>query len=400
MKSNDVTQTELTAIAGQKPRAFVFAPVYWPGYKSGGPVRTLRNLVARLRGDIDFLVFTSDRDRGETRPYPSVVVDEWNDVDGVPVFYASPAARRAGPLCRIMNDARPDVVYLNSFFDPAFSIRPVLLHRLGLLGRDARWVIASRGEFTQAALALKAWKKRPYVAAARLLGLHRGLRWQATSEFEVADIERAMGIPRESIAVAPNLTEGSAVLERRREHLPTGQPLQACFLSRISPMKNLRFALEALALVRAPVEFHIFGPIADEGYWQECRRALPSGTGAVTVTVHGEVPSENVRDVLARHDLFVLPTRGENFGHVVFEALAAGVPVLVSDRTPWRDLDARGVGWVRPIDDPRRFAEVIEACASLPEAERAALSERARSYAVEVADNRDVVERNRALFMP
>lgn len=383
-----------------KPRVFVFAPVYWPGYKSGGPVRTLRNLVSRLRDEISFHVFTSDRDHGDRRPYPTVDVDQWNDVDGVPVFYGSTASRRITSLCRIVNQARPDVVYVNSFFNPGFSIRPALLHRAGLLGRHARWVIATRGEFAPAALALKAWKKRPWLTLARVAGVHRGFRWQATSEFEAGDIAVAMGIPRDRIALVPNMADGNSVVQRRRERRPPGKPLQACFLSRITPMKNLCFALESLALVREPVDFHVYGPIADERYWQECRRAFPSSDGPVTVTVHGEVPSESVREVLSRHDLFVLPTRGENFGHAVFEALAAGVPVLLSDRTPWQDLDARGVGWVRPIDEPRRFAEVIKSCAALTEPEREAMSERATRYAAEVADRHDVVERTRALFMP
>jgi glycosyltransferase involved in cell wall biosynthesis len=114
-------------------------------------------------------------------------------------------------------------------------------------------------------------------------------------------------------------------------------------------MKNLVFAIEALARVRHPVELDIYGPVDDETHAAACRRAAASAADRLTVRWHGHVPHEEVRGIFSRHDLFLFPTRGENFGHVIFESLAAGTPVLVSDRTPWQDLDAAGVGWVRSL---------------------------------------------------
>ena len=73
---------------------------------------------------------------------------------------------------------------------------------------------------------------------------------------------------------------------------------------------------------------------------------------------------------LAGYDLFLLPTRGENFGHAIFDALEVGLPVLISDQTPWRDLERIGAGWSLPLADPDRFAATIDRLATLEPSER------------------------------
>ena len=97
--------------------------------------------------------------------------------------------------------------------------------------------------------------------------------------------------------------------------------------------------------------------------------------------------------------MFFLPTRGENYGHVIFEALAAGVPVLISDQTPWRDLEQEAVGYMRPLNDENAFVEVIESQSRLGECERGEQAGKARSYAQRMATSSHVLEQNRMLFM-
>ena len=70
----------------------------------------------------------------------------------------------------------------------------------------------------------------------------------------------------------------------------------------------------------------------------------------------GIVKHERVGEVFAEHDLFLLPSLGENYSHVTCEALSAGCPVLISDRTPWRNLQQKGVGWDVPLKMRADFA--------------------------------------------
>lgn len=382
-----------------RPVVFTLAAHYLPGYKAGGPIRTIRNLVGGLGDEFDFRIFTSDHDFGRPEPYGGVAINEWNDVEGARVFYADRNARRPARLAATIRDVKPDIVYVNSFFSPRFSIAPLLLRWLGRTDPRIPWIVAPRGEFSRGALAIKTLKKRSFMAAARLIGLHRGVVWQASSGHEANDISREIGVPHESVHVAPNLTAPVAADAPAAGSPGDSTRLSVCFLARVCAMKNLAFTIETLAGCATGVDLHVYGPVEDEDYAESCRRLVPPHGSSLTVTWHGEVPHEQVRSVLAGHDLFFLPTLGENFGHVIFEALAAGVPVLVSDRTPWRDLDAAGVGWVRPLDDHRPFVEAIEGFAALGPDARAAMRHRAHEYAARVAASSEARDANRRMFM-
>jgi glycosyltransferase involved in cell wall biosynthesis len=67
------------------------------------------------------------------------------------------------------------------------------------------------------------------------------------------------------------------------------------------------------------------------------------------VTYRGAISHELVNETLTEYDFFVLPTLGENFGHAIFESLSAGIPVLISDQTPWRHLAQQQAGWDLPL---------------------------------------------------
>lgn len=384
---------------GRRPVVLAMASHYLPGFKAGGPIRSISNVVHALRSDCEFRIFTSDRDHTDTCPFPHVAVNAWNDTSGARVFYADRPHRRPSVIARLIRDVDPDVVYLNTFFSPSFGVGPLVQRRLGRTGGRPRWIVAPRGEFAPGAMAFKTLKKRAFLRAAKVSGLLRGITWQATSEPEVDDIRRATGAADSAIVLASNITEGVREFEEPAIGESAATPLRVCFVSRVSPKKNLAFAMEALARARVPVEFDIYGPVEDEAHAEACRRAGASAAGRLIVRWHGHVPHEQVRGIFARHDLFLFPTLGENFGHVIFESLAAGTPVLVSDRTPWQDLDAEGAGWVRPLDRVQDFADVIDAFASIPATERLAMRRRAHAYARAVHAASPAVEQTRRLLL-
>lgn len=382
-----------------RPVILALTSHYLPGSKAGGPIRSIRNIVAATHHDCDFRIVTSDRDHTDTTPFPNVAINAWNDVAGARVFYADRDHRRASAIAGLIRDVDPDVVYLNSFFSPSFGVGPLVQRRLGRTGSRARWIVAPRGEFSPGAMAFKTMKKRVFLRVAKLTGLLTGITWQATSEPEVEDIRRETGAHDSAIALASNITEDVDDLEEAATTSPASGPLRVCFVSRVSPKKNLAFALEALAHVRRPVEFDIYGPVEDEAHAEACRRIAAGAADRLTVRWHGAVPHEQVRGIFAAHDLFLFPTLGENFGHVIFESLAAGTPVLVSDRTPWQDLDTAGVGWVRSLDRIQDFTDVIDAFAALPADERLAMRRRVHAHAKAVHRASSAVEQTRQLLL-
>ena len=381
-----------------RPVVLTLAAYYLPGYKAGGPIRTIQNLVTSLSDEFDFRIFTSDRDLGQSTPYGGVAINEWNDHTGATVFYADRNARSPSRLVATIREVDPDIVYVNSFFSPQFSITPLLMRWLGFTSRRISWILAPRGEFARNALKIKPLKKRSYISSARGLGLLNGVLWQASSDFEREDIMREFKATPASIFVAPNLPVPVGVSCPAVASSGQTNRLSVCFLARVCVMKNLAFVIETLAACSQGVDLHIYGPVEDEAYALTCRRLVPGDTSRLSVTWHGEVPHDQVRTILARHDIFFLPTLGENFGHVIFESLAAGVPVLVSDRTPWRDLDEAGVGWVRPLGNRQPFLEAIEGYAALDADARMAMRVRAYAYASRIAASVESRDANRRMF--
>ncbi|HRD67250.1 MAG TPA: glycosyltransferase family 4 protein [Candidatus Competibacter sp.] len=381
----------------KKPIILAFVRYYLPGYKSGGPIRTIANMVDHLGDQFDFKIITSDRDATDQVPYSQVVIDGWNRVEGADVYYASPTRRSIRDLARLVSATSHDILYLNSFFDPVFTLKPLLAKRMGWLPVRPV-VVAPRGEFSPGALALKRWKKVPYLVVVQTLGLYRNVVWQVSSEHEAMNLQRVVRPPADQIVVAPNLpprtSKGIALTSIRQ----LADPLRVVFLSRISPMKNLEFALRVLAIVKTPVLFNIYGPIRDAGYWAQCQSLIQQTPPHVQIHYLGSLTPDQVPGTIATHDLFFLPTRGENYGHVIAEALTTGTPVLIADTTPWRDLEKAGVGWDLPLQDATRFAACIDHCAAFPAADYSAWRERIRTYATARLTDTAVIEANQRLF--
>jgi glycosyltransferase involved in cell wall biosynthesis len=163
-------------------------------------------------------------------------------------------------------------------------------------------------------------------------------------------------------------------------------------------MKNLAGALRMLEGLSGDVSFDIYGPKEDVEYWDECQGLIAALPPNIRVRYEGEIEHERVADVLAEYDLFLFPTLGENYGHVISEALASGCPVVISDQTPWRNLEAEGIGWDIPLNEPERFRSVLQLCVDGGNEWFTALSKRAMDYAAQRASNPETINANRRLF--
>jgi glycosyltransferase involved in cell wall biosynthesis len=119
-----------------------------------------------------------------------------------------------------------------------------------------------------------------------------------------------------------------------------------------------------LEQVRQQIALTVIMTREDDAYADLCRRQAASLPGNITVQFLEDVPHEDITDIIRSNHIFALPTRGENFGHSIYEALAAGRPVLVSDQTPWRRLTAMKAGWDLSLKEPDIFRQCIEEAAA------------------------------------
>ena len=404
----------MQADGSSRGRVLALIGTYLPGYKAGGPLRTIENLVATLGQEFDFKIVTLDRDLGETSPYPGIVTNQWVRVGQADVLYLQPGLRGLLDMWALLRSVdRQTVLYLNSFFARRFSMLPALMRWLGLC-RPQSLVLAPRGEFSLGALGLKRMQKSLYLRMARGLGIYRRTIWQASSEFEAQDIRRqfpelqsgeaaaggqALNRTRSSsvIMTAIDLLGATTLRPQSNRQKKSGE-LRIVFVGRCSRMKNLSGALRLLAGLKGDVSFDLYGPVEDAEYWRECQSIIAGLPVNVRVRNNGEIEHKEIARVFAEHDLLLLPTLGENFGHVIGEALAVGCPVLISDQTPWRNLESEGVGWDIPLAETERFQSVLQQCVDGDGEWHTALSSRAQSYAGKHASDPVAIEANRKLF--
>jgi len=354
-----------------RPRVLVVADYYLPGFRAGGPVRAISNTIQRLGADADFFVVTRDHDADGSK-YHGVEKGRWTESIGGRVVYAprlTPAL-----LQRCVNETACDVIWLNSLFSRA-SIAVLVLRRLGRIRRPV--LLAPRGELSPGALALKRRRKAIARRLLRWSGCLRSIHWLVSSDAERQNV--VDGIGASPITGVP---ESVADVPATNEPWPPKPPgrLRAVFAARIAPTKNLHFLLEVLARCDGHIHLDIVGPLEDPEYWSQCRALIPSLPATVTVAYTGEAAHRDLQRRLSSYDVLILPTLGENFGHVIVEAWAAGCPVLVSDRTPWRHLPSRGLGWDVSLNHGK-WVSAIGECLGMSAEAHLAMRRRVRKQA-------------------
>lgn len=371
-------------------KVLIFTGYYLPGYKGGGPIKTIKNLLDQTGKEISFHLITSDRDLGDQTPYTTVNCGAWNTVGSAEVFYVQPSISGYRQTVKILGEKKYDVIYLNSFFSVRFSFIPILIAKA--LRKTV--ILGPRGEFSEGALILKARKKRVFIEVYKRLRLHNRTVFQASSDYEALDIRRVLG-SKVDIQIAEDIgSQEFAQYTPERE----SKALKAVFISRISPMKNLLVALEILQIVQESVSYDIYGPIEDHGYWNKCEEAISKLPPNIQVEYKGELYPNEVVSTLSKYDAFFMPTKGENYGHVIAEALCAGLPILVADTTPWRNLQELGIGWDLPLSNLEAFSDAIDRLATMSVDDHYQMRKAVLAWAKNKFSQREAIEANLAMF--
>jgi glycosyltransferase involved in cell wall biosynthesis len=348
-----------------KPKILVFVRYYLPGFRSGGPVRSVSNLVRALAGEYDFRIVCLNRDHGETQPYADVTPDRWTQQGEASVYYANEREMGVAMYWRMVRDIKPDVVYLNSLLDREFSMKPFLAARCG---RSIPVLLAPRGELSLGALGLKAKRKQLFLALVRASRYYAHANWHASSAAEAERIREVIGPPANQLFLASNLSvmpQGS----EPRMHAKLPGVLRIVLAARISPMKNTLAAIRMAGQLAGEVELDLWGPLENREYWAVCQQQMLLCRPNVKVRYCGEASHEQLQALLRGYDTMLLPSLGENFGHSIIEALSAGLPVVISDRTPWRGLMDAGVGADVPLDNEYEFVRQLERLRAMNEHE-------------------------------
>jgi glycosyltransferase involved in cell wall biosynthesis len=253
-------------------------------------------------------------------------------------------------------------------------------HRLAVLAEqfEIPRIVSTRGMLEPWALRHKAPRKKVAWCLYQKRDLKRAQRHHATGEVEAENLKRLrLGIPVVSV---PNgvVACDTADHDSRQAHLLSAQRT-ALFLGRIYPVKGLPILIEAWSHVRPPNwKLKIAGP--DEGgHRAEIERAISAARLSDTITFLGPLEGAEKAAAFCNSDLFILPSHSESFGMAIAEALAHGLPVLTTTRTPWRQLTQLGCGWqVEP--SAGALATGLRRATNLALPELQAMGERGRAY--------------------
>lgn len=344
--------------------------------RAGGPSVAIRGMTAALaeRG-VEVTVATTDADGADRLAVPlGVPVDD----AGVTYRYFPRTIRGrynfSLPLARWI-DANVDgfdVVHVHGLWDFA-SVAGCRLAR----HHGVPYVVRPAGMLDPWALSIKSWKKLPYYRAVEHPQLRRAFAIHTTAAFE-GDAVASLGFADRTRVIPLGVSAPAWVREPRQAR--DAGPTRLVFLSRLHPEKGLLLLLEAMgtAVERgADLRLDVLGD-GDPAYVAEVRaRAAPLGD---RVRFFGHVHGEAKWQALAESDVFVLPSSHENFGIAVAEALAAGLPVVVSDQVAIApEIERAGAGLV-VAREREPIAAALMALASDPH-RRAVMGRRAGELA-------------------
>ena len=341
---------------------------------SGGPARTVTSLVNQLEKIDDISVVLATQKHFGDKIY-------LGDLSGEKVVTAdsnSIMSIKAGfPLYKILPDLAsnfcPEIIHDHGIWLPVNHIVAKLAAKHNIMR-----VVHTRGMLEPMALSFRASKKKIAWKIYQERNLESAALFFATSQVE-ADNLRKLDFAQ-PIAVIPNgvdMTDVDLLFNNRQ----LGErERNVVFMGRIHPIKGLKGLLEAWARL-GPGNWRLILAGPDEnGHLQEVLAYAKKLQIDNQVTYSGVVEGEEKAKLLQSADLFILPSFSENFGVVVAEALAYGVPVISTFGTPWRGLVENKCGWW--VDaQPDALGRALSEAVTLSDEERYEMGVRGRQYA-------------------
>ena len=264
------------------------------------------------------------------------------------------------------------------------------------------------------ALSQKPFKKRIYFTLWKLFGWHKQHSFHVTDEREKGFVIDKFG-KETQVKIAGNFP---LLYDKLKVSVKEPGLLKLVSLALVSPMKNYLLVLEALRKVGSgqwavgsgqsgedkeqtslkAIEYNIYGPIKDKAYWEQCNSVIKEMPSNIVVNYHGAVPPAEIEEALAQNHVFILPSKSENFGHSIIEALSAGRPVITSNATPWNMLKESRAGI---NGDPQNREELVNAILFFVNLDHQTMEEwskAAHDYAVKAINIELIKQQYREMF--
>ncbi len=381
----------------RKKSILIFYDYFLPGYKAGGPVQSLVNMIVALHEFYDFHVITSAYDLAANRPYDNIHLNQWNKVlirnSETQVWYSDTKVNYK-LYSQVIKNTKADFVFLNCMYSYRYFLFP-LFNRTKLFAEETKFIISPRGILQPGSLAVKNTKKKLYLTFLKWTGLLRKCSWHAAGNDEALAIQRHFG-NKLSIQCISNIPK--PVFTRIQDTNKEKNILRLVHLSLIAPVKNIKTLINVLSNCNQKISLDIFGPVKDEAYWQECQQAMLALPAHISVFYKGDVQPLQVQQTLEGYDGLISLTTGENFGHALFESLSVGRPIITSHFTPWNELEKRNAGWNVDISNKGSIANLLDELSAKTNEEWQLYCKEAHQLAVNYFEEQNFREEYKKLF--
>lgn len=321
----------------------------------GGPARSVPQLALALAETSTEVAVWSNR------PLPHSLPDLGDrDTSKLRIEAGSPSA--------LIDHFRPHLVHDHGIWLPFHHRVAALCNRRGLPR-----IVSPHGMLKVWAMRQKRLKKMTAWHLYQRSDLQSAVALHATAKEEEAEL-RMLGLSVPTVIV-PN----GVHVPPWRERMDGGGERTMLFLGRLHEVKGLDLLVEAWRRVQpSNWRMRVVGP--DEGGYRSYLQQLIDQAGLQsTWSINGPAVGAEKWAALAKADVLILPSHSENFGIVVAEALAAGVPVIATTNTPWSGLHTHECGWQVPttVDG---LEQALREGTSTSFEQRAAMGRRGRQW--------------------
>ena len=257
-------------------------------------------------------------------------------------------------------------------------------------------ILNPHGMLSSQAFSVKPLKKKFFLKIADLLRLYRNVIFHVSNEEEASAVRKHIKNYK-SITIASQFTREvpSDLLINSEKN----SPVRFVNLARVSIEKGTLKMINALRNVEQALQLDMYGPVYDTAYWSLCQRAIANLPSHISVNYRGIVHSNEVLKILSYYDYFVLLSEGENFGHAIFEAFSVGLPVIISDNTPWRNLEEKNIGWDVDLEDNKKIESIVQTAILKSNKEYMAMSNSAIEFARIYANDEKLIKSNLEVFV-
>jgi glycosyltransferase involved in cell wall biosynthesis len=329
---------------------YIITEYFHPFSDAGGPVRSIENILSLLKPIFNITLLTSNKDyKGNILPegIKSDIV-QMEPKTGINTLYISTTLK--GLITSYNTIKCTDTVYINGLFKPSLNLLPII--------KSNNLIVAPRGMLQKPLLKQKWFQKRLYLFVLKFIFFFKNVKWHATTEQEAFEIKSVFG-DKSDINVISNIPVNPYKAAKRTSK--DSRTLSLVYYGLIVENKGLLTLIQTLKLLNLSISLDIYGSIKDQSYWEKCLQEIYSNNSLATINYLGHANPSESQTILAKYDTFILLTKGENFGHSIYESLSVGTPVIITNTTPWKFEDSfNPPGWIINYDDHNFDIDILK----------------------------------------